>query len=156
MHTNRINWFIPVLIIAFLVSSCASTSKVSEDKSNAAKEFKTNSDKGIVYLYRPGRAVGAATQTQIKINGNSAGGTGPGTFFMWELEPGAYVFSCYTSESSAAVEIDVKPNENYFLRQDTRLGVGDGRVTLKKVDESTGKAGVKKCKMLQSTYIPSL
>ena len=109
-------------------------------------------DKGVVYLYRPGRAVGAAAQTQIKINGKDAGGTGPGTFFKWDLEPGKYVFSCFTSESSAAAEINVEANKQYFLRQDTRIGINDGRVTLIEVDETTGKNAVKKGKLLVSTY----
>ncbi len=141
-----------VVLLSFLLYDCASTSKSTSEKDQAAKEFKTDSDKGTVYLYRPGRAVGAAKQTQIKVNGNNAGGTGPGTFFKWELDPGNYVFSCFTSESSAAVELDVKPNKVYFLRQDTRLGVSDGRVTLKEVDEATGKEAIKKSKLLISTY----
>ncbi len=143
---------IPILVLIYFATSCASTSKAPEIKSNEAKEFKTVHDKGVVYLYRPGRAVGAATQTQIKVNGSDAGGTGPGTFFKWELEPDTYTFSCYTPESSAVVELDVKPGKQYFLRQDTRLGVGSGRVTLKEVDEKTGKEAVKGYKLLHSTY----
>ena len=111
-----------VVMLIALFTGCASTAKSTTEKDQKAKEFSTNKDKGIVYLYRPGRMVGAATQTQIKINGTDAGGTGPSTFFRWELDPGMYVFSCYTSESSAAVELEIKSNELYFLRQDTRLG----------------------------------
>ena len=141
-----------IALLLFLFTGCASTSKSTGEKDQAAKEFNTNIDKGTIYLYRPGRAVGAAVQTQIKINGIDAGGTGPGTFFKWDLDTGTYVFSCFTSESSAAVELEVKPNELYFLRQDTRIDISDGRGTLKEVDESTGKAAVKKCKLLISTY----
>jgi len=148
----KIIFSLTIAFLSFMLYDCASTSKSSSDKDQAAKEFKTDNDKGTVYLYRPGRAVGAATQTQIKINGNNAGGTGPGTFFKWDLDPGNYVFSCFTTESSAAVELDVKPSKVYFLRQDTRMGVSSGRVTLKEVDESTGKEAVKKSKLLISTY----
>jgi len=143
---------ISITLLVFLITSCASTSKATSDKDEVAKEFNTNIDKGIVYLYRPGRMVGGAVQTQIKINGQDAGGSGPSTYFQWELEPGTYTFSCYTSESSAVVELDVKPNKLYFLRQDTRIGLGDGRVTLKEVDESTGKKAVKGYELLISTY----
>jgi hypothetical protein len=147
----RVTYIALVAILAFLLTDCASTSKSSSEKDQAAKEFITKTDMGAVYLYRPGRAVGAAVQTQIKVNGMDAGGTGPGTFFKWDLAPGEYVFSCFTSESSAAVEVDVKTNKIYFLRQDTRLGISDGRVTLKKANESTGRAVVKNCKLLVST-----
>lgn len=135
-----------------LFIACAGTSKAAQEKSDSAKEFAKLENKGVVYLYRPGRAVGAASQTQIKVNGLDAGGTGPGTFFRWELTPGEYNFSCFTPESSAVVEIDVKANTHYFLRQDTRLGLGDGRVTLKEENESTGMKGVSSSKLLISTY----
>ena len=141
-----------LLLLIILISGCASTSKSSAEKDQAAKEFNSSDDKGHVYLYRPGRAVGAGAQTQIKINGQDAGGTGPGTYFKWDLDPGTYTFSCSTSESSAAVELDVKPGKLYFVRQDNRMGLNDGRVTLKEVDEKTGKEAVKKCKLLVSSY----
>lgn len=82
--------------------SCASTSKAGEEQSANAKTFEKLSDKGVVYLYRTGRAVGAAVSIQVKVNGIEAGGTGPGTFFRWELAPGTYSFPSFTSESSAS------------------------------------------------------
>jgi uncharacterized protein DUF2846 len=81
--------------MALMSFGCASTSKAPPEKSDAAKSFDKNSDLGVVYVYRPGRAVGAAVQTQIKINGQDAGGTGPGTFFRWELPPGNYKFRAF-------------------------------------------------------------
>ncbi len=145
---------IPLTLIAFflLVNSCASTSKTSSDQSEAAKKFEKHPQKGVIYLYRPGRMVGAAASTQIKINGIDAGGTGPGTFFRWELTPGTYAFSAFTKESSAVVELDVEANEQYFIRQDERLGLDSGRVTMRIEDEETGKAGVNNCKLLISAY----
>jgi Protein of unknown function (DUF2846) len=151
MRSKHILYISLVLLLPLLIA-CAGTSKASLEKSAEAKQFTKLADKGIVYLYRPGRAVGAATQTQIKVNGQDAGGTGPGTFFKWELTPGTYTFSCYTVESSAVVELDVKANENYFLRQDTRLGIAGGRVTLKEQNETTGMEDVSKFKLLVSTY----
>ena len=148
----RIILALSITFLVFFFTSCASTSKATSDKDETAKEFNTNPDKGVVYIYRPGRMVGAAGQTQIKINGQDAGGSGPSTYFQWELEPGTYTFSCFTAESSAVVELDVKPNKLYFLRQDTRIGLGNGRVTLKEVDESTGKDAVKGYELLISTY----
>ena len=144
--------FITVLVISLMTISCASTSKATEDKSTAAKQFEKNPEKGVVYVYRPGRAVGAAAQSQIRINGIDAGGTGPGTFFRWELSPGTYAFSAFTTESSAIIEIEVEANEHYFIRQDERIGLASGRVTMVVQDEATGMAGVNSCKLLVSAY----
>lgn len=150
---KKIVYLFPLILMAFLlVSSCASTSKASEDRSQAAKEFEKHPEKGVVYLYRPGRAVGAAASTQIKINGIDAGGTGPGTFFRWELNPDTYAFSAFTVESSTVIEVDVKAGEHYFIRQDERIGLNSGRVTMVEQDEATGMAGVQNCKLLVSAY----
>lgn len=144
--------FVPLLVISLMTISCASTSKATEEKSTSAKKFEKHPEKGVVYLYRPGRAVGAAVSTQIRVNGLDAGGTGPGTFLRWELTPDIYTFSCFSSESSAVVEIDVKEDEHYFLRQDERIGIAGGRVTLVEQNESTGMEAVNKCKLLVSSY----
>ena len=42
----------------------------------------------------------------------------------------------------------------YFLRQDARLGIGSGRVTIKKVGDQKGMEEVNGCKLLVSSYIP--
>jgi uncharacterized protein DUF2846 len=146
------------LLLLFISSSlfigCASVSKAPAEKSDAAKSFEALADRGTVYLYRTGRAVGAAGQLSVKINGQDAGGTGPGSFFKWDFKPGVYTFLSSTPESSATEQIDVKAGEVYFIRQDARLGVGNGRVTMKKVDDQKGQQEVKGCKLLVSSYIP--
>ena len=146
--------FLMILSLTVVLSNCASTSAASAEKSEAAKQFNIPTDKGVVYVYRPGRAVGAAVSTQIKVNGQSAGGTGPGTFFRWELNPGTYVFTASSTESSAAAELDVKAGKQYFLMQNEHLGLNAGRVSIKEVDESTGKKAVKGMKLLISSYVP--
>ncbi len=143
-----------ILGLAVVLSNCASTSAASAEKSEAAKQFNIPTDKGVVYLYRPGRAVGAAVSSQIKVNGQNAGGTGPGTFFRWELKPGTYVFSASSTESSAAAELDVKSGKQYFLMQSEHIGINSGRVSIKEVDETTGMKAVKGMKLLVSSYIP--
>ena len=147
------------ILILFLLSSsliigCASVSKAPTEKSDAAKSFEAPSDRGTVYLYRTGRAVGAAGQLSVKVNGMDAGGTGPGSFFKWDFKPGVYTFLSSTAESSATQQIDVKAGEVYFIRQDARLGVSSGRVTMKIVDDKKGQQEVKGCKLLVSSYVP--
>ena len=48
---------------------------------------------------------------------------------------------------------DVKAGETYFLRQDARLGISSGRVTIKKVNADKGMKEVNGCKLLVSSYI---
>ena len=151
MRTLKI---LTVSLLVFTIASCASTSKAPESKSNEAKEYTAPADRGSVFLYRTGRAVGAAGQLNVKINSTDAGGTGPGTFFRWDLKPGTYTFSSSTGESSAVVQIDVKAGQVYYIRQDARLGIDKGRVSMKEVDSRKGQKEIEKCKLLISSYVP--
>ena len=90
----------------------------------------------------------------VKVNSVDAGGTGPGTFFKWDLKPGSYPFSSSTGESSAVIQLDVKQGQVYFIRQDARMGIDTGRVTMKEVDSKKGQDEVNNCKLLVSSYIP--
>ena len=142
------------IISIVLTAGCASVSKAPAGQSQDAKSFNVPEGKGTVYLYRTGRVVGAAGQLSVKVNGKDAGGTGPGTFFRWDLNPGIHTFSSSTAESSATVQIDVKAGEMYFIRQDARLGIDNGRVTMKEVDAHKGMREVNDCRLLVSAYIP--
>lgn len=154
MLVKRFLWLIPIVVLTYFVTSCASTSKAPESKSNEALSFEALADKGAVYLYRTGRAVGAAGQLSVKVNSIDAGGTGPGTFFKWDFKPGTYTFLSSTGESSAIVQLDVKAGQVYYVRQDARLGLDKGRVTMKEVDSKQGKKEVANCKLLISAYTP--
>ena len=151
-----------VLKNAFMISlalismyGCAKVSKAPESSSEEAKLFNTPENKGVVYLYRTGRALGAALQYMVKINGIDAGGTGPGSFFRWELRPATYAISSSTNESSATVQVNVEPGKLYFLKQTARLGLTQGgRISIEEVTEETGKKEVTGLKLLISSYIP--
>lgn len=143
-----------ILIVFFMASGCASVSKAPTEKSEAAKSFTAPENKGSVFLYRTGRAVGAAGQLSVKVNGMDAGGTGPGTFFKWDLTPGTYTFLSATSESSATVQLEVKAGQVYYIRQDARIGLDSGRVSMKEVDSKKGMNEVEGCKLLVSSYLP--
>jgi hypothetical protein len=143
--------FIVRLLFLFIVG-CASTSNASDEASNKAKQFNKVSDKGVVYIYRPNRLFAAALSTKIKINGLDAGGTGPGTFFRWELKPDRYSFAAFSQESSAVIQLDVKVNHHYFIRQDERLGLNGNRPTLTEINEDSAIKEMQKLKLLISAY----
>ncbi|UCH83367.1 MAG: DUF2846 domain-containing protein [Candidatus Latescibacterota bacterium] len=143
-----------IMLALPLVVGCAGTSKAPAEDTEAAMTFKVPDDKGVVYLYRLGRAVAAANVSIVKVNSLEAGGTGPGTFFRWELKPGTYSFSASTSESSKTVQLQVEAGKLYFIEQNIRLGLSEGRVQLKEVDEKTGKKNIQGMKMLVSAYVP--
>ena len=154
MISRNLSVIIVLTILSLFMAGCAATSKAPEEKSTAAKTFEAPEGRGSVFLYRTGRMVGAAGQLKVMVNNKDAGGTGPGTFFRWDLNPGNYTFASSTAESSAVVSVTIEAGETYFLRQDARLGVGNGRVTLVEVSEKKGKQEVQGCKLLVSAYVP--
>ncbi len=153
MNPSRFLFLIVVLALPGLYQ-CAATSKAPSEQSDAAKSFETLDDRGVVYLFKRGRAIGAATTVPVKINSLDAGGSGPGTFFRWELKPGKYAFGASTKESSAAVELDVEAGKLYFIEEIDRIGLNELRVHLQVVDEATGKKAVSSLKLLVSSYVP--
>ena len=70
------------------------------------------------------------------------------------MKPGSDTFHSSTTESPATVEIDAKEGEVYFFRQDARIGLSSGRVTMKQADNKQGMSEVENCKLLISSYIP--
>lgn len=143
------------LFLVLTGSGCASTSKASTEQADRAKEFSIPDDKGVLYVYRAGRLYAAALQYQVKINGKDAGGSGPGTFFRWELKPGTYTIASMTSESSAVVELDVEAGKDYYVEQINRVGLAQGgRIQLKEVDAKRARSEIKEYKMLVSSYMP--
>ena len=143
-----------VLFFVVALAGCAKTSKAPAEVSDAAKSFEAPADRGLVFLYRTGKAVGAGNAIEVKVNGVTAGGTGPSTFFRWELKPGPYTFHSSTKEASATVSLEVKAGKTYFIEQNARLGFDSGRVNMKEVDEEKGMSMVRTMELLVSAYVP--
>ena len=114
MYKGMKNLFIIILIIISMFG-CANVSIAPESSSDEAKLFNVPEDKGVVYLYRTDRAIGAALQYMVKINGIDAGGTGPGKLFKWELNPATFTIASSTNESSATVQVNVETGKLHFF-----------------------------------------
>ncbi len=142
------------LLLTTSLFGCANVSTAPAESDAAAKSFEPADGKGVIYVYRPGRAIGAAMQMQVTVNGDSAGGTGPGTYFRFDLLPGSYTLMSSSPESSATLQVQVEAGRVYFIQQQTQIGLQSARVTMRAVDASTGMAGVRAARLLVSGYQP--
>jgi len=87
----------------------------------------------------------------VKINGSDAGGTGPGSFFRWELKPATYTIASSTTESSATAQVNVEAGKQYFFKQTARMGLTQGgRISVEEVTEETGKKAITDYKIMIS------
>lgn len=140
-------------LIFFFLLACASK-KVAQSQSESSDTSRLHEERATVYLYRIDPATGATGQLGVRVNGMDAGGTTPNTFFKWELKPGTYTFMTYTKKASVSMEVKVKAGRFYFIRQEARMGINEGKVSMRQVSESKGNGEVVQCKLLVSSYLP--
>lgn len=130
-----------LLIGLFLLSSCAT--------GPAFKKVETIPENmGLVYIYRPGKAMGAAVSYQVKANGVPIIRLNPGGYYAYLAKPGEIEFSAKT-ESTSSITIDVKPGETYYLKGTIGIGFFVGRPHLVIVTPEVGEKEVVKCKLLE-------
>jgi len=130
-----------LLIGLFLLSSCAT--------GPAFKKIETIPENmGLVYIYRPGKAMGAAVSYQVKANGVPIIRLNPGGYYAYLAKPGEIEFSAKT-ESSSSITIDVKPGETYYLKGTIGIGFFVGRPHLVVVTPEVGENEIVKCKLLE-------
>jgi hypothetical protein len=53
------------------------------------------------------------------------------------------------TENDVTLDIDAQPGKNYYVWQEVKMGMFAARSALHLVDETTGEAGVKQCKLIQ-------
>jgi PBP1b-binding outer membrane lipoprotein LpoB len=136
------------LIAAVVVfSGCASVPMASAEADAAAKSYKINPKKANVYVYR-NENFGGAVKMPVLIDNMAVGDTAAKTYIFKQVDPGSRIITSKT-ENDATLTIDAKPGKNYFVWQEVKMGAFSAGSKLHLVDESTGKAGVETCKLVQ-------
>jgi hypothetical protein len=141
-------WGLFLLLVALLVSGCASVPMTSLDA--RAKAFIAKPDKSLIYLYR-NETFGGAIAMTVSLDGKVAGQTGPQTYFLWEVEPGAHEVTSHT-ENVATLKLTTDPGRLYFIWQEVKMGMWTARSQLQQVDEETGRKAVSECKRAQCSF----
>jgi len=132
-----------LLIGLFLLPSCAT--------GPAFKKIETIPDNmGLVYIYRPGKMMGAAVSYKVRANGVVITTLTPGGYYPYITKPGEVEFSAKT-EATSSVTIDVKPGETHYIKGTIGVGFLVGRPHLVVVPPEVGEKEVMNCKLLQET-----
>ena len=135
------------LALAVLASGCVSVPMASPERDSAAKTFTVKPDKANIYVYR-NETLGAAMKMPIVLNGKLVADTASMTYLLLEVPPGSHKLVSKT-ENDATLMLNADAGRNYFIWQEAKMGGFAPRSALHLVDESTGKAGIKECKLIE-------
>ena len=138
------------LLAASLVSGCASVPMASMDDDTKAKSFVVKEGKSNIYVYR-NESFGGAIPITVALNGKVAGQSGPQTYFLFEVDPGAHEVSSI-AENNSLLKLNTEAGKSYFVWQEVKMGMWMARSLLQEVDEATGRKGVAECKRAQANF----
>ena len=150
MNMHRPVLYSVFLLLALLVSGCASVPMSSMDDDAKAKTFSVRQDKSNIYLYR-NETFGAAIPMTVALDGKVAGQSAAQTFFLWEADPGAHEVSSI-AENTTTLKLNTEAGKAYYVWQEVKMGMWMARTQLQQVDEATGRKGVSECKRAQSNF----
>ncbi len=127
-----------LLAIVALLSGC-------EVEGQSFRREQLTSNRSVVYVYRPYHLMGAALEPEITC-GHSTTAIGAGGYHSFVEAPGE--ITCYaSSDAGSRIAFETRPETEYFIREEVAAGVTEGRVTLTRVDRSTGMDQIESCKV---------
>jgi hypothetical protein len=139
-----------IVVATILSTGCASVQMASAEKDVAAKKFAVTKDRANIYVYR-NETMGAAIKMPVALNGKLVGDTASKTFMRLEVPPGDHTLVSKT-ENDSVLAVKAVAGKNYFVWQEVKMGLMTARSQLQLVDETTGKAAVQECKLIEQTY----
>jgi hypothetical protein len=133
----------------FLVGCDATTVPMAPKNDDlAAKGFRALPGRSAIYVYRA-ETYGYAVAMNVALDGKIQGGTGPQTYFLFDVDPGRHTVQSLT-ENISSVVLSTEPGQTYFVWQEVKTGVAQARSELHVVTDKVGRHDVQNCKLIQS------
>jgi len=134
----------------FLLLGCAATVPLaSRHLDNEAKGFRPPESKASVYVIR-GNGIGASGLLfQVFSDGKIVGATAPGTYLLFDLEPGEHLLSVITKENQSSLTLHATAGQNYFFEIKAKWGLTEARAKMVALKEVQGKRLVNKTQRAQ-------
>lgn len=145
-----------VLVLALLLTGCASVDMAPKDADAIAKKFlPPPTEKAGLYVFR-NEYFGNTITKPVVINGLLIGETAGHSYFYLHLLPGKYFVSSPgdgqpTLFSGKNVSIELEPGKNHYIWQEIKTG---GPAQYYIVDEATGRQGVRESDLVSLQIDP--
>jgi hypothetical protein len=141
------------LLSGSVASGCAASVPMAPAASaQASKTFQPPAGQAALYVYRPDQFKLSAVTVNVKVNGQSFGLLGVGTYLYTALPPGQYTVVS-VSEAEAPIVLTAEAGKNYFFQQEIAFGSTAAQTTLVRVDDAQGREAVLKSEMAASQPI---
>lgn len=124
-----------VLSIALLLAGCAQLPQTQADIQ--AKRFESVADKSVIYVVRTPMDSWEASSLLLD---NSQISTQRGTYYRWEVTPGAHRITGF-GFGSESVTLNTTPGKIYFLEHTVLADRDDGGVILTRLREVGDQQG---------------
>lgn len=133
------------LLLAAILSGCASVPMGDPQKDAQLKSFTPKSDVAGIYIYR-NESFGAAVKMDVAIDGKKIGQTAAKTYLYTEVSPGPHTITSL-SENSDRLDIEFTTGKIYYVWQEVKMGLLYAGTKLHLVDENVGQKGVGESKL---------
>lgn len=129
-----------VLFMGAMLGGCTATVPVMpEQYDQVAEQFQPAPGMGNIYVVRDDGFAGSAIAFRIELDGRSIGSIAPGTYHLFELEPGDHIVAASTQENADHETVNVMEGENYFIEIEPKWGMIAARVSLEMVEFERGQ-----------------
>ncbi|MGE8723363.1 DUF2846 domain-containing protein [Leptospira terpstrae] len=132
---------ISFIVVFLLLLNC---NTIKPNGNTFSPILKTESDKGLVYIYRPNLLTGSAISFIIKANGNPIIELNNGSYKPFLFNPGEVTFEAETL-GATSITMDIKEGEVYFLKGNVLLGPIIGKPFLTLVPNEIGEKEINNC-----------
>lgn len=136
--------------ILFFSAGISKAQLTHDQKDSIAKNLSPISDKSIVYIIRP-TIYGFAVQVNVTCDSSYIGMPAAKRYIYTILNPGKHTF--YSNSAKFKLDLILKPNTIYYLRQEIDMGVFVASTYLTQLNEKDGTKYLNRCSLAKdNTY----
>ncbi len=149
-------WLVKILFIILFgttLSACATVALAPPTEDQQAKTFKVSEQQANIYVFRRWAFVGSALLLQISLDGLIVGQIAPGTYFLFQVDPGEHTVASSTVPHwswlqwqvyQSVIQLYAESGTNYFIETypewpETSSVRIDARTGLNQVAESEAR-----------------
>ncbi len=137
MNSTHKRVIVAIAMAAALLSGCAV-------QGEPYQRIAVPTQKGVIYVYRLPGFVGGGVAPNVTC-GSIENGLGPGGYHPFVEDPGTITCSAHT-EATSTVDVEVKPGQEYYVKEEIGVGFFIGRPHLSVVEPDLGHSEIQQCK----------